>query len=147
MTILVTGAAGFIGSNVAKALLERMEGVCIVGVDCMDAYYDVSLKQERLKWFDADRRFIFRKGDIADQSFVFGLFEEYHPDYVLNFAAKVGVRHSVSHPEEYISTNITGFYNILEACRHSYDEGCTPVEHLVYATQSAKILAVVYAPF
>ena len=131
MTILVTGAAGFIGSNVVKALLERMEEVCIVGVDCMDAYYDVRLKQERLKEFNADSRFIFRKGDIADPSFVFGLFEEYHPEYVLNFAAKVGVRHSVSHPEEYISTNITGFYNILEACRRH------PVEHLVYASSSS----------
>ena len=131
MTILVTGAAGFIGSNVVKALLERMEEVCIVGVDCMDAYYDVRLKQERLKEFNADSRFIFRKGDIADPSFVFGLFEEYHPEYVLNFAAKVGVRHSVSHPEEYISTNINGFYNILEACRRH------PVEHLVYASSSS----------
>ena len=131
MTILVTGAAGFIGSNVVKALLERMEGVCIVGVDCMDAYYDVRLKQDRLKDFNADSRFIFRKGDIADFSFVFGLFEEYHPEYVLNFAAKVGVRHSVSHPEEYISTNINGFYNILEACRRH------PVEHLVYASSSS----------
>ena len=131
MTILVTGAAGFIGSNVVRNLLERLEDVCVVGVDCMDAYYDVSLKQERLKCFNADRRFIFRKGDIADQSFVFGLFEEFHPEYVLNFAAKVGVRHSVSHPEEYISTNITGFYNILEACRHH------PIEHLVYASSSS----------
>ncbi len=131
MRLLVTGAAGFIGSNVVKALLSLGDDIFVVGIDNMDPYYDVSLKEERLNSLLSSPGFIFVKGDISDKSFVDSIFEKYSPEYVLNFAAKVGVRHSVLHPEEYISTNINGFSNILEACRRH------PVKHLVYASSSS----------
>ena len=131
MRVLVTGVAGFIGSNVAKALLALGEDVRVVGIDNMDPYYDVSLKSNRLAPLTQDPRFVFIEGDIADKAFVDAVFDEHAPEYVLNFAAKVGVRHSVTHPDDYIRTNITGFFNILEACRRN------PVKHLVYASSSS----------
>ena len=131
MRVLVTGVAGFIGSNVARALLALEEDVHVVGIDNMDPYYDVSLKSNRLAPLTQDPRFVFVEGDIADKSFVDAVFDEHAPEYVLNFAAKVGVRHSVTRPDDYVRTNITGFFNVLEACRHN------PVKHLVYASSSS----------
>ena len=131
MRVLVTGVAGFIGSNVARALLALGEDVHVVGIDNMDPYYDVSLKSNRLAPLTQDPRFVFIEGDIADKSFVDAVFDEHAPEYVLNFAAKVGVRHSVTRPDDYVRTNITGFFNVLEACRHN------PVKHLVYASSSS----------
>ena len=131
MRVLVTGVAGFIGSNVAKALFALGEDVHVVGIDNMDPYYDVSLKSNRLAPLNQNQRFVFIEGDIADKAFVDAVFDEHAPEYVLNFAAKVGVRHSVTHPDDYIRTNITGFFNILEACRRN------PVKHLVYASSSS----------
>ena len=131
MRVLVTGAAGFIGSNVIRRLLERSEGCHVLGVDNMDAYYDVRLKEERLNMLCGRDGFVFRKGDVTDYSFIRGVFDDFRPDYVIHLAAKVGVRHSVERPDEYISTNINGFFNVLEACR-TY-----PVRHLVYASSSS----------
>ena len=131
MRVLVTGAAGFIGSNVVKALLGRFECVSVVGVDNMDAYYDLSLKEERLAELLEHESFTFYRGDISDKVFLNDVFDGFRPDYVLNFAAKVGVRHSVQHPEDYITTNINGFFNVLEACREH------KVKHLVYASSSS----------
>ena len=131
MRVLVTGAAGFIGSNVVRALCERFADIRVVGVDCMDAYYSPDLKRSRLDGLAGYEGFEFIQGDIADRDFVFDVFERFEPEYVLNFAAKVGVRHSVLHPDEYIATNINGFFNILEACRRC------PVKHLVYASSSS----------
>ena len=131
MKVLITGVAGFIGSNVAKALLARFSDAKVIGVDSLDGYYDPQLKNERLQALEADPRFMFFNADIADKDSVDKIFDRYCPEYVLNFAAKVGVRHSVLHPEEYIGTNINGFFNVLEACRrHS-------VSHLVYASSSS----------
>ncbi len=131
MKVLITGVAGFIGSNVAKALLARFSDAKVIGVDSLDGYYDPQLKNERLQALEADPRFMFFNADIADKDSVDKIFDRYCPEYVLNFAAKVGVRHSVLHPEEYIGTNISGFFNVLEACRrHS-------VSHLVYASSSS----------
>ena len=141
MRVLVTGVAGFIGSSVAKALLECRDDVEVVGIDSMDAYYDSSLKISRLEGLLSDCRFTFHKGDIADNSFVGMVFKDFAPEYVLNFAAKVGVRHSVQHPEEYISTNINGFFNILEACRNHL------VKHLVYASSSSVYGANAHIPY
>ncbi len=131
MKVLITGVAGFIGSNVVKALLARFSDAMVIGVDCLDAYYDPQLKNERLRELQENSRFMFFRGDIADKDSVDKIFDRYCPEYVLNFAAKVGVRHSVLHPEEYISTNINGFFNVLEACRKY------PVRHLVYASSSS----------
>ena len=123
MRVLVTGAAGFIGSNVVKALIDRFECVSVVGVDNMDAYYDLSLKEERLGELLEHESFTFYRGDISDKVFLNGVFDGFRPDYVLNFAAKVGVRHSVQHPEDYITTNINGFFNVLEAKRQMTEDG------------------------
>ena len=131
MTVLVTGAAGFIGSNVTKALLAEFPEADVVGIDCLDDYYNPELKMARLRELLVNPRFRFHREDIADKGSIDGIFDKYRPEYVLNFAAKVGVRHSVLHPEEYISTNINGFQNILEACR------CHEVNHLVYASSSS----------
>ena len=131
MKVLITGVAGFIGSNVAKALLAREGNVHVVGMDNMDPYYDVNLKKMRLESLMSSSGFTFIEGDIAENSQVDAVFAEFQPEYVLNFAAKVGVRHSVLHPDEYVRTNITGFFNILEACRNY------PVKHLVYASSSS----------
>jgi len=133
--ILVTGAAGFIGSNLVKRLLKEFEGVTIVGIDNMNAYYDVSLKEHRLEELDktekCSNKWIFVRGDIADKAAIDTLFAEYQFDVVVNLAAQAGVRYSIENPDAYIQSNLIGFYNILEACRHN------PVEHLVYASSSS----------
>ena len=136
-TVLITGAAGFIGSNLAKRLLQSKSNIKVVGIDNMNDYYDVRLKEERLKELSDNPSFVFIKGDISDRPTVDGIFDEYKPQVVVNLAAQAGVRYSISNPDAYISSNIIGFYNILEACRHSYDDGQTGVEHLVYASSSS----------
>lgn len=136
--VLVTGAAGFIGSNVVMRLLKDYSDVQIVGVDNLNDYYDVTLKEWRLQCIgDSDRRWTFIKGDIADKGFVDELFEKYPFDIVVNLAAQAGVRYSIENPDVYIQSNIIGFYNILEACRYSYDGGAKGVQHLVYASSSS----------
>ena len=131
-TIFVTGAAGFIGSYLCKKLLETFSDIKIIGIDCITDYYDVSLKEERLKMLASFvDKFVFYKIDIADKSFLDKLFLEYSPNVVVNLAAQAGVRYSITNPESYIHSNIIGFFNILEACRNY------PVEHLVYASSSS----------
>lgn len=136
-TVIVTGAAGFIGSNLVKRLLKEEEEIRIVGIDNMNDYYDPALKQFRLDALLKDPRFVFCKGNIADQTTVRQLFSEYKPQIVVNLAAQAGVRYSITNPDAYIESNIIGFYQILEACRHSYDDGESGVEHLVYASSSS----------
>ena len=136
-TVLVTGAAGFIGCNLSLKLLRESKNVTVVGIDNMNDYYDVRIKEERLAQFTQYSNFVFVKGDIADRAAIDTLFAEYRPQVVVNLAAQAGVRYSITNPEAYIASNLVGFFNILEACRHSYDEGCTPVEHLVYASSSS----------
>ena len=136
-TVLVTGVAGFIGSNLAKRLLKDYSNIKVIGIDNMNDYYDVRLKEERLKELSSQNSFIFVKGDISDKETINGLFEMYKPQIVVNLAAQAGVRYSISHPDSYIASNLVGFYNILEACRHSYDDGQSGVEHLVYASSSS----------
>lgn len=162
-TILVTGAAGFIGSNLVLELLRTVPRIHIVGIDNMNDYYDVSIKEYRLKQIEelaaetvrkqagaeqpaeeqgvgkqsADSVWTFVKGSIADKSLVMELFAKYEPAVVVNLAAQAGVRYSITNPDAYIEANLIGFYNILEACRHSYDGGRTGVEHLVYASSSS----------
>ncbi len=142
-TILVTGAAGFIGSNLVMELLQRAEAVKIIGIDNVNDYYDVSIKEYRLKKIEEhaaakqDSKWIFVKGNIADRSLIDSLFAEYEPAVVVNLAAQAGVRYSITNPDVYIEANVIGFYNILEACRHSYDGGKRGVEHLVYASSSS----------
>jgi nucleoside-diphosphate-sugar epimerase len=138
-TILVTGAAGFIGANLVLSLLKNVEKVHIIGIDNMNDYYDVSLKEYRLSQIKelADSNFTFIKGSIADKNVVTEVFEQYKPDIVVNLAAQAGVRYSIENPDAYIESNLIGFYNILEACRHSYDNGQKGVEHLVYASSSS----------
>lgn len=141
--ILVTGAAGFIGSNLVMELLKEVQPVHIIGIDNMNDYYDVSIKEYRLKQIESlaaerpDSSWKFVKGSIADKELVDSLFEEYHPAVVVNLAAQAGVRYSITNPDVYIQSNLIGFYNILEACRHSYDGGQAGVEHLVYASSSS----------
>lgn len=141
--ILVTGAAGFIGSNLVMELLKEVHPVHIIGIDNMNDYYDVSIKEYRLKRIEnlaaehPDSSWKFIKGSIADKELVDSLFEEYHPAVVVNLAAQAGVRYSITNPDVYIQSNLIGFYNILEACRHSYDSGQAGVEHLVYASSSS----------
>ena len=135
-TILVTGAAGFIGSSLCARLLSSVNGVKIVGIDNMNDYYDVRIKEERLKKLEACTGFTFIRGDISDKCAVDALFAEYRPQVVVNLAAQAGVRYSISNPGAYVSSNLIGFYNILEACRHSYGNG-DGVEHLVYASSSS----------
>lgn len=136
-TILVTGVAGFIGANLVKRLLKEIENVRVVGVDSMNDYYDVRLKEERLENFLSDSAFVFEKGNIADKDFIDSIFERYKPEIVVNLAAQAGVRYSITNPNSYIESNVIGFYNILEACRHSYDGERKGVEHLVYASSSS----------
>lgn len=130
MKVLVTGAAGFIGSFLCKKLLETTNDE-IVGLDNLNDYYDVSLKEARLEMLKAYNNFAFIKGDISDKPFIDQLFDKYKFDIVVNLAAQAGVRYSIDHPDVYISSNIIGFYNILEACRYH------PVKHLVYASSSS----------
>lgn len=136
-TVLVTGAAGFIGSNLARRLLADVRDIRIVGIDNMNDYYDVRLKEERLKALEGHPGFIFVKGDISDRAQIDRLFATYRPEVVVNLAAQAGVRYSITNPDAYIASNLIGFYNILEACRHSYDNGASGVEHLVYASSSS----------
>ena len=142
-TILITGAAGFIGSNLALRCLAEIEGATVVGIDNMNNYYDVSIKEYRLQKIEecaalnptATWRFI--QGNIADKALIDRVFVEYKPEIVVNLAAQAGVRYSITNPDAYIEANVIGFYNILEACRHSYDNGEKGVEHLVYASSSS----------
>ena len=141
-TILITGAAGFIGANLVKKLLRNYDAKTIVGIDSVNDYYDVSLKEYRLQELDAlaqtsDTEWVFLRGNIADKKMIDDVFETYHPDIVVNLAAQAGVRYSITHPDVYIESNLIGFYNILEACRHSYNNGARGVEHLVYASSSS----------
>lgn len=136
-TILVTGAAGFIGSNLVKRLYSDVEDVTVIGIDNMNDYYDVRLKDARLEELSENPSFIFVKGSIADKALVTEIFEKYKPQIVVNLAAQAGVRYSITNPDAYIESNLIGFYNILEACRHSYDDSQTGVEHLVYASSSS----------
>ena len=137
-TILVTGTAGFIGANLVKRLLNDSDNVKVVGVDSITDYYDVRLKYERLNELEQyGDRFVFVKGNIADKTLIDKLFAEYNFDIVVNLAAQAGVRYSITNPDAYIESNLIGFYNILEACRHSYDEGKAGVQHLVYASSSS----------
>lgn len=133
-TVLVTGAAGFIGANLAEALLRRPENIRVIGIDSMNPYYDVSLKEYRLSEIEklADGKCLsFIRGNIADRALVNEVFGKYRPDIVVNLAAQAGVRYSITNPDAYIESNIIGFYNILEACRNH------PTEHLVYASSSS----------
>ena len=131
MTILVTGAAGFIGSNLVKAIYRQFDAPKVVGIDNMNDYYDVRLKDERLAELTSLPEFTFIKGNIADKTLVDSVFEQHRPQIVVNLAAQAGVRYSITNPDAYIESNLIGFYNILEACRHY------PVDHLVYASSSS----------
>ncbi|WP_418667407.1 NAD-dependent epimerase/dehydratase family protein [Allofournierella sp.] len=133
----ITGAAGFIGSNLAKRLLETGQNVAVVGLDNMNDYYDIRIKEARLAELEKFPNFTFIKGNLADKALIFTLFEEYVPDVVVNLAAQAGVRYSIANPDAYIESNMLGFYNVLEACRHSYDGGAPGVQHLVYASSSS----------
>ena len=141
--ILITGVAGFIGSNLAIELLREVHPVDIIGIDNMNDYYDVSIKEYRLKQIEKlaveypESSWEFIKGSIADQGLVEFIFAKYKPSIVVNLAAQAGVRYSITNPDAYIQSNLIGFYNILEACRHSYDNGQSGVEHLVYASSSS----------
>lgn len=142
-TILVTGAAGFIGSNLVLELLRSLSPVQIIGLDNMNDYYDVSIKEYRLKQITAsaaehsESQWTFIKGNLADKALIDKIFADYQPEIVVNLAAQAGVRYSITNPDAYIESNLIGFYNILEACRHSYDNGSKGVEHLVYASSSS----------
>ena len=141
--IMVSGAAGFIGSNLVLELLRKVHPVYIIGIDNMNDYYDVSIKEWRLKEIETiasehtESLWKFIKGNIADKKLINQIFEEYKPSVVVNLAAQAGVRYSITNPDVYIESNLIGFYNILEACRHSYDNGEKGVEHLVYASSSS----------
>lgn len=138
MNIVITGAAGFIGSNLCKRILAEQPEAVVIGIDNLNDYYDVRIKQWRLdKLAKFGERFIFIKGNIADKTLVDRVFEEYRPEIVVNLAAQAGVRYSITNPDAYIESNLIGFYNILEACRHSYDDGRPGVRHLVYASSSS----------
>lgn len=130
-TVFITGVAGFIGSNLAGRLLKEVVGIKIVGLDNMNDYYDVQLKEYRLKKLSNNKNFYFVKGNLADKEVINSIFEEYRPQIVVNLGAQAGVRYSITNPDAYIEGNLVGFYNILEGCRHY------PVEHLVYASSSS----------
>ena len=146
-TILVTGSPGFIGANLVMRLLKEMNAGAVISFDSMNDYYDPRLKEYRLSQIEktavakaetgANVKHIFIKGNLADKTLIDKIFNEYRPAIVVNLAAQAGVRYSIDHPDAYIESNIIGFYNILEACRHSYDNGNTGVEHLVYASSSS----------
>ena len=143
MRILITGAAGFIGSGLATRLIETTDGADILGIDSLNDYYDPMIKEYRLGQIGAaaaahpSSSWEFVKGNIADKELVDGIFKRFRPEIVVNLAAQAGVRYSITNPDAYIESNIVGFYNILEACRHSYDGGSTGVKHLVYASSSS----------
>lgn len=142
-TILITGSAGFIGANLIMKLLKSQSPINVIGIDNLNDYYDVSIKEYRLRQTDAiavehtKSSWTFIKGSIADKSLIDSIFKNYKPDIVVNLAAQAGVRYSITNPDVYIESNLIGFYNILEACRHSYDNGAKGVEHLVYASSSS----------
>ena len=142
-TILVTGAAGFIGANLVERLLTTEQNVHVVGLDSVNDYYDPAIKEYRLERLQTvastqqNNHWSFVRGNIADRALVDNLFAEYKFSIVVNLAAQAGVRYSITNPDAYIESNIIGFYNILEACRHSYDNGAKGVEHLVYASSSS----------
>jgi nucleoside-diphosphate-sugar epimerase len=129
--VFITGVAGFIGSNLAKSLLTKEEGIKIVGIDNMNDYYDVQLKVSRLEELYEYTNFTFIEGELSNKSFITSIFENYKPSVVANLGAQAGVRHSISNPDDYVEGNIIGFYNILEGCRYY------PVEHLVFASSSS----------
>jgi len=131
MNILITGIAGFIGSNLAKRILKEEKEAQVIGLDNMNEYYDTKIKEWRLAELNKFEKFKFIKGDLVDKETVENIFKEYHPDIVVNLAAQAGVRYSITNPDSYIQSNLIGFYNILECCRHY------PVEHLVYASSSS----------
>ena len=141
--ILITGGAGFIGSNLILSLLKNIDGVQIISIDNMNEYYDLSLKKWRVKQIQSelsnhvDKSVEMIEGDISDRKLIDDIFNEFQPQIVVNLAAQAGVRYSISNPDAYIQSNLIGFYNILEACRHSYDGEKDGVEHLVYASSSS----------
>ena len=130
-TVFVTGAAGFIGANLCRRLLSEIPGIRVIGLDNLNDYYDVRLKEYRLKELEGFENFVFLRGDLADGELLRGIFRDYAPSVVVNLAAQAGVRYSITNPDAYISSNLIGFYNILECCRHY------GVEHLVYASSSS----------
>ena len=130
-TILITGSSGFIGSFLCKRLLNEVDGIRVIGLDNMNDYYDVRIKEYRLNELSSFDNYTFIKGDLSDKSLINKIFEDYKPNVVVNLAAQAGVRYSITNPDAYISSNLIGFYNILEACRNY------PVEHLVYASSSS----------
>lgn len=136
-TILVTGSSGFIGANLVRKLYEQYKDIRVVGIDNMNDYYDVRLKEERLSQLKQYDSFVFIKGNIADKELIDSTFKAYKPQIVVNLAAQAGVRYSITNPDAYIESNLIGFYNILEACRHSYEWYESGVEHLVYASSSS----------
>ena len=136
-TIFVTGVAGFIGSNLVKRIYQEVPDAKVIGIDNMNNYYDVRLKDARLEELTKNESFVFIKGSIADKVLITSIFKEYKPQIVVNLAAQAGVRYSITNPDDYVESNLIGFYNILEVCRHSYDNGATGVEHLVYASSSS----------
>ena len=142
-TIFITGSAGFIGSNLVLELLKTHSPINIIGLDNVNDYYDVNIKKWRMKEIDKcvdahpESSYTFVKGDLADKSTIDDIFTKYNPDIVVNLGAQAGVRYSIANPDAYIQSNLIGFYNILEACRHSYDNGNKGVEHLVYASSSS----------
>ena len=129
--VLITGASGFIGSNLAKRILTDEPDTRVIGLDNMNDYYDVRIKEARLEELQAFPNYVFVQGNLADKNLVFDLFETYHPEIVVNLAAQAGVRYSIVNPDAYVESNLLGFFHILEACRHY------PVEHLVYASSSS----------
>ena len=130
-TVFITGASGFIGSNLAKRILTTEPETKVIGLDNMNDYYDVRIKEARLAELQKFENYTFIKGNLADKALINSIFEQYHPDIVVNLGAQAGVRYSITNPDAYIESNMLGFYNILEACRHY------PVEHLVYASSSS----------
>lgn len=129
--VLVTGSSGFIGSALCKRLLNEVDGITVIGIDNMNDYYDIRIKEQRLSELEKFNNYKFIKGSIADKSLIDKIFEQYKPSVVVNLAAQAGVRYSITNPDAYIESNLIGFYNILEACRNN------PVEHLVYASSSS----------
>ncbi len=142
-TVFITGSAGFIGSNLVLELLKTQSPIHIVGIDNLNDYYDVNIKKWRLREIEScaaqhsESTYRFYEGDIADNSLIQKIFAEHKPQFVVNLAAQAGVRYSIINPDSYIHSNIIGFYNLLEACRHSYDNGAAGVEHFVYASSSS----------
>ena len=129
--VFITGSSGFIGSNLAKRILTTEPDTEVIGLDNMNDYYDVRIKEARLAELQKFENYTFIKGNLADKALINSIFEQYHPDIVVNLGAQAGVRYSITNPDAYIESNVIGFYNILEACRHY------PVKHLVYASSSS----------